>query len=169
MKAAERGDLAAVRCMIESGVPVDARNSYGETALKEACDETRPEIVTYLLQAGADINAVDNKGENSFHEAIEEYLGQGHDYLHLGGGENANYTTCVLDILIKDPRLDINAADSYGRTPLMRFAQAGKADWVEKLLKMGATVGDTDRHGRTALDRTKDPTIQKMLRDRGAS
>jgi len=163
--AAERGDLAAVRCMIESGMCTECRNDWGETALNEAVEESQCEVVSYLLKQGANINAVDNQGENVLHEAIEEYLGESKDAVHWGKGKCSG--SAVLDALFKDPRLDINAPDPYGRTPLMRFAQAGKVEWVDRLLKMGATVGDVDRMGRTALDRTTDPTIQKLIKARG--
>lgn len=147
--AAGRGDLAAVRCMIESGVCTEVRNGVGETALMAAVDKGHAPVVQYLLANGANVNACDDHGENTFHEAIEE-------------GRQP-----ILEMLIKDPRLDINAPDTYGRTPLMRFAEAGKTDWVARLLAMGATVGDTDRWGRTALDRTSDATIQRLLKARG--
>ena len=167
--AAQRGDMAAIRCMIESGVCPEVRNKHGETALMEACDEDRPEIVAYLLKNGADINACDYQGENAFHEAIEEFLGKAKRAHHEGGGMNDDASPAVLNVLMADPRLDVNAADTFGRTPLMLFAEAGKADWVARLLKIGATVGDVDRLGRTALDRSTDATVQKLLKERGAN
>ena len=82
---------------------------------------------------------------------------------------NDDASPAVLNILMADPRLDVNAADTFERTPLMLFAEAGKADWVARLLKIGATVGDVDRLGRTALDRSTDATVQKLLKERGAN
>lgn len=164
--AAERGDLAAVRCLVESGVPVDSKNEFGETALKEACDEGYPAIADYLLKNGADVNEVDDKGENVFHEAIEEFLGQGKGYTHRrasGTPDNKG----VLEIILKQPRLDLNTPDVYGRTPLMRFAAANNAEYVSRLLALGASPGEVDRAGRTAMERTTDPTIQKLLKARG--
>ncbi|MFN8607546.1 MAG: ankyrin repeat domain-containing protein [Vulcanimicrobiota bacterium] len=164
--AAERGDLAAVKCLVESGVPVDSRDVRGSTALKEACDEGYPAIAEYLLKNGADVNEADNKGENCFHEAIEEFLGDSKGYPHYrtsGTPDNKG----VLEVLLKDPRLDLNAVDCYGRTPLMRFAAANNTEYVARLLAMGASPGEVDRLGRTAMERTTDPTIQKLLKQRG--
>lgn len=164
--AAERGDLAAVRCLVESGVPVDSRNAVGETALKEACDEGFPAIAEYLLKNGADVNETDDKGENCFHEAIEEYLGEGKPYTHHRTSGTPD-PKGVLEVLLKQPRLDLNATDVYGRTPLMRFAAANNAEYVSRLLALGASTGEVDRAGRTAMDRSTDPTIQKLIKARG--
>lgn len=166
VEAAERGDLAAVRCLVESGVPVDSTNAAGETALNEACDEGYPAIAEYLLKNGANINHTDNQGENSFDEAIEEYIGTSKNNRHLRPGPNPD-PKGVLEVLLKNPRLDLNAADPWGRTPLMRFAQANNSEYVSRLLALGASPGEVDREGRTAMDRTTDPTIQKLLKQRG--
>lgn len=164
--SAERGDLAAVRCLVESGVPVDSKNSSGETALNEACDEGYPAIAEYLLKNGADVNEIDEHGENSFHEAIEEYLDKGNTGGHYRTSGSPD-PKGVLDVVLKNPRLNLNAADRWGRTPLMRFAQANNAEYVARLLAMGASPGEVDWDGRTAMDRTTDPTIQKLLKQRG--
>lgn len=164
--AVERGDLAAVRCLVESGVSADSRNAAGETALNEACDEGYPAIAEYLLKNGANINETDGQGENCFHEAIEEYLGFAKGYKHNRPGGNPD-PKGVLEVLLKDPRLDLNAPDPWGRTPLMRFAAANNTEYVARLLAMGASPGEVDRDGRTAMDRTTDPTIQKLLKQRG--
>ncbi len=164
--AAERGDLAAVRCLVESGVPIDSKNIAGETALNEACDEGYPAIAEYLLRNGANVNETDNQGENCFHEAIEEYLDKGKTGRHYRKSGSPD-PKGVLDVLMKDPRLDLNATDDWGRTPLMRFAQANNSEYVARLLAMGASPGEVDWDGRTAMDRTTDPTIQKLLKQRG--
>ncbi|MBT9582540.1 ankyrin repeat domain-containing protein [bacterium] len=149
--AAGRGDAAAVRCMIESGVCTEVRNNVGVTALQVAVYNGRLDVVEYLLKSGADINAVDNSGWNAFHVAILENRAP------------------ILNALLKDPRLDVNAPDSHGDTPLMKFAQSGNAEMVSRLLKIGANVGDVDRYGQTALDLSTDATVQKLLKGRGGS
>jgi outer membrane protein assembly factor BamB len=58
-EAAGRGDLAAVRKLLDEGTPVDARTRYGATALSFACDKGQLEVVTLLLERGADPNAKD--------------------------------------------------------------------------------------------------------------
>jgi outer membrane protein assembly factor BamB len=58
-EAAGRGDLAAVRKLLDEGTPVDAKTRYGATALSFACDKGQLEVVKLLLARGADPNAKD--------------------------------------------------------------------------------------------------------------
>lgn len=55
--AARSGDLDEVRRLIESGVPVDANDAWGNTPLKLAAAQGQVEVVRYLLDNGADLNA----------------------------------------------------------------------------------------------------------------
>ena len=57
--AAQRGDVARVRALLEAGSPVDATNRYGATALFSAVDKANLELVSILIEAGADVNARD--------------------------------------------------------------------------------------------------------------
>jgi outer membrane protein assembly factor BamB len=54
MLAARSGDLAEVKRLIESGVPVDAADSWGTTPLALAVQQNEIEVVKYLLEKGAD-------------------------------------------------------------------------------------------------------------------
>jgi outer membrane protein assembly factor BamB len=58
-EAAGRGDVAAVRKLLDEGTPVDAKTRYGATALSFACDKGQVEVVKLLLERGADPNAKD--------------------------------------------------------------------------------------------------------------
>lgn len=63
--AAQNGDLAKVRALLEKGVDVNAKSQYGATALSFACDKGALEIVKLLLEKGADVNIRD-----SFYQAM---------------------------------------------------------------------------------------------------
>jgi len=52
--AARSGDLAAVRKLVESGVPADAADRWGTTPLLLAAQQNQTEVVRYLLSRGAD-------------------------------------------------------------------------------------------------------------------
>ena len=52
--AARAGNLAEVRRLVESGVPVDAAAQWGNTALLYAAGQNRVEVVRYLLEKRAD-------------------------------------------------------------------------------------------------------------------
>lgn len=53
--AAATGELRLVKTLVESGVPVDAPNSAGTTALNAACVGRQIEVARYLLARGADL------------------------------------------------------------------------------------------------------------------
>ena len=60
-EAAEEGDVAAVRTLIEvGGMDVDTVDGDGWTPLHYAADQKKLEVVTYLVEKGADVNALTN-------------------------------------------------------------------------------------------------------------
>ncbi|MBZ0111492.1 MAG: ankyrin repeat domain-containing protein, partial [Thermoanaerobaculia bacterium] len=55
--AARSGDLGGVRELVESGVPVDATDDWGNTALQLAAKNNQVAVTKYLLEKGADPTA----------------------------------------------------------------------------------------------------------------
>jgi Ankyrin repeats (3 copies) len=55
--AAALGDLQTVEALLSHGVPVDARDQNGRTALNRAALAGQSRVVNYLLANGADVNA----------------------------------------------------------------------------------------------------------------
>src|SRR5262245_42124717 len=58
-EAARQGDVAAVRKLLDEGVPVDAKSRYGATALSFASHKGQLEVVKLLLERGADPDVKD--------------------------------------------------------------------------------------------------------------
>src|SRR6266508_3607352 len=56
VKRAGEGDTIAVKLLIAAGMPVDARNSEGKTALMGAAAAGRTETAQALLARGANVN-----------------------------------------------------------------------------------------------------------------
>jgi hypothetical protein len=59
LAAARKGDVAAVKALLDKGVDVNGKSRYGATALSYACDRGNLEMVTLLIERGADINVKD--------------------------------------------------------------------------------------------------------------
>src|SRR3979409_2607051 len=56
------GRVALVRTLLDAGVPVDARDPAGATALLNAAGAGRVDVVQLLLERGADRDARDTQG-----------------------------------------------------------------------------------------------------------
>merc|ERR1712080_150942 len=59
-RAAKKGNLADVRQLVERGVNVNGKDSFGYSALHEAASRGHLEVVKYLHSQGADILTHDN-------------------------------------------------------------------------------------------------------------
>ena len=59
LAATRKGDLAQVKALLDKGVSVNAKSSYGQTAMFFACDRGYTEIVKLLIERGADVNVED--------------------------------------------------------------------------------------------------------------
>jgi uncharacterized protein len=71
LKAAEIGDLAAVRRLVHDGASVDSKYQDGTTALMLAALGNRTEIVRLLLDKGANVSARTIRGETALSDAAE--------------------------------------------------------------------------------------------------
>jgi ankyrin repeat protein len=59
LSAVRKGDVAAVKALLDQGVPVDTRFRYDRTALSFAADRGNVELVKLLLERGADVESQD--------------------------------------------------------------------------------------------------------------
>jgi hypothetical protein len=57
--AARKGDIAAVKALLDKGVDVNAKTRYGATSLSYACDRGNIDLVKLLIERGADVNVKD--------------------------------------------------------------------------------------------------------------
>lgn len=60
LAATRKGDLAAVKKLLDEGADVNARTRYQSTPLFFACDRGHLEIARLLIERGADVNVKDN-------------------------------------------------------------------------------------------------------------
>ncbi|KAL9661905.1 hypothetical protein QQ045_026733 [Rhodiola kirilowii] len=78
---AREGEVDKLLKCIDSGVPVDVKDSEGRTPLHWAVDRGHQDMVELLMSKNADVNAKDNEGQTPLHyaatcerEVIAEYL-----------------------------------------------------------------------------------------------
>jgi ankyrin repeat protein len=133
-EAAQRGDAAAVRTLLEAGgVDVDAPGRDGTPALHWAARAGDRATVDRLLAAGADVDAANRYGVRPLHVAIE-------------AGDAA-----LAGVLLA-AGADAEALDRAGETPLMLAARVGDAALARALLEHGAAVDARESaFGQTAL------------------
>lgn len=94
---AQVGDATPVRLMLEAGMDPNVAGARGETALRYAAANGKPEVVRLLLEAGADVNVEDADGLTPLRYAayyghkdvVETLLENGAD---LDGGSRDGWT-----------------------------------------------------------------------------
>ena len=75
LKAAEDGNIEAVKQHIATGTDVNAKDGGGQTPLHNAALKGRKEIAELLIGEGADVNAKDNFKSTPLHFAAREGRG----------------------------------------------------------------------------------------------
>ncbi len=179
--AAVNGNLEVVGALLGGGAQVNAKGSYGETALIAAAlggyvrfitddyrvsvfrtdnmsegrhptEEQHRAVVGLLLKKGADVNAADKAGYTALFYAAE------------------NGRTSIMQDLIK-AGAKIEARSKPDETPLMRAAYSRTPDAARVLLDSGADMNAVDKDGTSAVSyaahERREETV-KFLISRGA-
>ena len=152
--AAEKGDLAMVRSLIEQKADVNQAQADETTALHWAVRRDNLQVVDLLIDAGANVTAANRFGLTPMSLAC------------LNGSAD------VIETLLK-AGVDANASLSeFDETPLMLAARTGKPDAVKVLLDHGAKVNARESSkGQTALMWAAvegNSSVVRMLIDHGA-
>jgi ankyrin repeat protein len=132
VRAAEDGDLSALRRLLEAGVPVDARDTRGRTALLAATHANRIDAARLLIERGADVNAKDEMQDSPF--------------LYAGAAGRLEILRMTLGA-----GADLGSTNRYGGTALIPAAHHGHVETVRELLKTKIDVDHVNRLGWTAL------------------
>lgn len=130
--AASRGNLPATRALLNRGVPLEATDRSGNTALIKAALNRRPQVVDLLLARGARIDHRNAEGMTAAFIAAE----RGQPFL-------------IQTLAAKGARLDI--ADRDGRTPLGMAIERNDLTMVQALLTAGAPLQTAVLDGQPAL------------------
>lgn len=146
LAAAAASDVTAVRGFVDADICPDARDPSGETALIAAASRGDMDIVKELLRGGADVNVGVRGGYTAMHLAL------------------INKRDDIADLLLAEPKLDVNARGTDGVTILMTYIWRRRADVVEQLLQRGADVNLQEHDGDTALHAACNTGDLKVLR-----
>ena len=123
--AAQAGDLAGVRELIESQEDVNAPSGDGSTALLWAAYKFDVEMARILISAGSDVDVPNNYGVTPLLQASRT--------------GDATMTEVLLDA-----GADPNLAHAEGETPLMAASGSGSVPAVRLLIDGGAIVNAAD-------------------------
>jgi ankyrin repeat protein len=130
--AAEVGDLVTLQRLLEAGLPIDARDSRGRTALLAATHANRIDAAKLLIERGADVNAKDALQDSPFLYAAAE-----------GRIEILRLTLAA--------GADLASTNRYGGTALIPAAHHGHVQTVRELLRTKIDVNHINHLGWTAL------------------
>lgn len=150
--ACQSGQLDVVKDMLAKGADVNAKGSFGITALIKAVSLGHLEIANELLAHGADVDATNNNEETAL--------------LHASQGGHVEIVNALLA-----HGADVNAKGNIGGTALMMAAHFDHLDVVKALIAGGADLDAKNIDGTSALfmaAATNHSTVMKELLDNGA-
>jgi ankyrin repeat protein len=175
--AAKKGDVDALRSLINKGGNVNGKNASGRTPLMEAAYWGRVDAAKLFLEKGADPNAKDLED----HTPLIDAAGNGHiqvvlALLEKGADPKAktkegstalieaasnNRAEVLKALLEKNP--GVEEKDKEGRTALILAAYWGHADAAQALIDKGANLNAKDKYGYSALMYAKSEKHAKVV------
>ena len=183
LNAAARNDVSIISLLEPSLKNINATNKKGESALALAVEHNSTEVVSYLIDKGADLNVVDANGNNltaylinsfspknkeEFNKKLALLTSKGLDVSKAQADGDTLYHLALdhkgfeLLKLAKQYKVDVNAKNKDGLTPLLKSAMSAKNDTVLKyLLDNGADKTITTDFEETAFDLASENELLK--------
>ncbi|CAJ1933406.1 unnamed protein product [Cylindrotheca closterium] len=161
MIAAIKGHHGTVQLLLDHGAVVDEKDLCGRTALFHACDHQELGIARILIYRGADINTVELQlGMSVLHYVcihnrlrVVQFLSdpnsgfdnlEARDFdwdtpLHYISTREDEVNALQIARLLLDRRVNIDAVNQHGLTPLRNASLHGNLQIVELLVRHGAS------------------------------
>ncbi|KAF2190046.1 ankyrin, partial [Zopfia rhizophila CBS 207.26] len=128
------GNVAVVKLLIKAGARVDLKDEIGGMPLTYAVVNGREEVIKLLLKGGTRVDLEDDISKELLFSAARKC----HE--------------AVVKLLLDTGKVDVNAKDNHGQTPLWWATVKGHEAVVKLLLDTGkADVDSKDRDRRTPL------------------
>ncbi|KAG6801665.1 ankyrin repeat and death domain-containing protein 1A isoform X1 [Apis mellifera caucasica] len=187
--AASRGNTEIIEMLIQAKCDIEARDKFGMRPLHMAARYGHRDAVKMLINAGANVSAVNKKqytllmcaarGNNVrvveyLAEAVESLNGDATDCTgatalhHAASAGHPSMITALSNV----PRIELNATDKKGQTPIHCACAEEHLEAVEVLIGLGANVDAQDYEGNTPLHvatRTRHTAIAQLLLRAGAN
>lgn len=132
--ASSRGNVAAIKELLDNGAKIDVKEEEGTTPLKNAVVSNSLEAVKILLSRGANVTVRDNVRQMT--------------PLHYASAKG--FLNIVKELLINGAF--INAKATQDLTPLHVAVINGHLEIVRELVENGADISLRDTSGKSALD-----------------
>jgi ankyrin repeat protein len=130
--AAARGDLPVLRCLLDAGASISAKDGEGRTALVLAAYADQVEAGKLLIERGADVNLQDNSRQSAY---LIPTADGSLEFLRLTLANGA----------------DVHSLERFNGTGLIRAADRGHVEIVRELLKTDIRIDHVNNLGWTAL------------------
>jgi ankyrin repeat protein len=164
MLAAEAGNVAAARLLLEHGADPEAWDYHGCTALIRAVRSGYLPIVKLFVKAGADVNrhaedgplpllsGTGDRAANHYSPPFRPPPEKDREKIAAGvRAIFANYTAIVQYLV--DAGADVNLPGPRGEAALFNFVILRRSDLLQMVIAVGADVHRRDDDGNTALHR----------------
>ena len=183
INAASNNDLSIITLLEPNLKDINTVNKKGESALALAVKNNTAEVVSYLIKSGADVNVVDANGNNltayllasyspkseaDFNQKLALLTSKGLDISKAQANGNTLYHLALdqddfeLLKLAIQYKVDINAENNEGMTPLLKSAMSSQDDTVLKfLIENGADKSITTDFEETAYDLASENELLK--------
>ncbi|MEQ8954447.1 MAG: ankyrin repeat domain-containing protein, partial [Gammaproteobacteria bacterium] len=155
MTAAQAGNAAVVRQLLQAGADPNVDVTRGQTALMWAANRGHSSVVKALLDHGADFSARSETREQYVKSEKEQDSNPAYKYwIEEGGNTPLIFAARSGDLesarFIVEAGADVNALSAFGTSALIMAVHGGNAELVNYLLQQGADV-DSAASGHTAL------------------
>ena len=123
--AAQEGNVASLKCLLDRGAKIDAQDSLGFTPLSVAAGEDEDGLTgktAFLLERGASPNIRIHSCENG-------------TVLHLAASWG---WFGIIKLLVQTEGIDLNLKDDEGHTPLSFAREEGTREIIDYLIQRGA-------------------------------